>query len=535
MAVEPGLALVDYLRLLRRHWWIVGLVSALSIVLAVVWVETRQESYEAKTTVIVRSVPSANFFPQIPGNPSALYRVLPSEAQFASGAKVQSDAGLRGIALSTSIREVAATSVLEFRVTASTSSAAVELSSVWAEEYVAARHQQDLRSATGIVETSEAAIEQLREQESVILEPIAPIDIALNRSTLEPDEISRLTTQRLNLLQQLNDELSPIRSQILTLGSDLARQEILIRFLERDAELAARVLSAPTGARDTRPSLPLTAAGAGLLGIILGVAMALLYAVLSDRVSSGNDFRREHPGVAVLGLLPESKAVSRSAVLELETIASDRTYLESLQGVVTSLQMLGRQSPIASILVTSAEEGAGKSTLAASMSLVVSRDLDRVVAIDCDLRRSRLASLFDVGPKSGLCELIDSGNVAPSTIETALVPIRAGSDGGNRLAFLPAGSPSQTPTQLLRLPTVASLVQSLEVASDLVILDGPPVVPVTDSILLARPVDLVVVVVRLGKSRISEVRETIERLSTSGTVVAAVIVGGKKRRNAYYE
>lgn len=532
MSASNDLALVDYLRVLRRRSWVIVVVVAAAVAVAYFYVDSRPAEYEANATVLVRSGVSANFFAQTPGNNGSLFRNVSAEATFAGSADLRRLAGVIPAATSSSVREDAATSTLVFTVAAGDEQTAISAATSWAAAYVTERQNQDISSARQSIATSESALVLLRADEEAILAPIAPLDAALARSDLEPDEVTRLTTQRLSALQQLSDELNPITFQIQSLGSQLAGQELLIRFLEDDPEIAARVLSTPSSASDTRPPLDLSLISAAMLGFLLAVPLALLVDGFAGKVASVSDIQRRLPSVDVLGTLPRSRHMRRAKRIDIGAVQADARYFEAIQGVITSLQLIGSETPISSVLVTSAEKGAGKSTLSASVLTVLADGQHWLAAVDADLRRPRLGPLL--GATSAVAGL---GDVVARGVDYADAMVPALSANGiaskSNLLVLTAGTRTTDPLTLLRSPATDDFLRKLQDEADLTLIDTAPIMAVSDALLLVRSVSFAIVVVRAGKSRIADVIESVERLQNAGARVGVVVVSHRKQGSRY--
>lgn len=533
MSETHDVALVDYLRVLRRRSWVLLLVVVAALAAAYYYVDSRPAQFEADASVLVRSGVSANFFAEVPTSSGLLFRNLPAEATFAGSADLRRQAGVIPNATSSSVREDSAASTLVFTVSAADEQTAIDAAIRWAEVYVSERQLQDLATARQTIVTSESALELLRAEEDAILAPLVPLDAALERDDLEPDELTRLTTQRLSIIQQLSDELSPVTFQIQSLNSQLASQQLLIRFLEDDPEIAARVLSAPASALDTRPALGISLIAAGMLGFLLAVPLALLIDGFAGKISTVDELHRAVPHVELLATLPRSRRMRRAKRIDVGTVQSDARFFEAVQGVITSLQLIGSKAPIHSILVTSAEKGAGKTTLAASLTSVLADGPHWLAAVDADLRRPRLARVLGAESVAGLSDVVARG----VDFADAMVPaISANGDVEKSNAMvLTVGTRTKDPLTMLRSPAAHDLFLKLQQEADLTIVDTAPTMAVSDSLLLARSVSFAILVVRIGRSRIEDVVESIERLEHTGVSVGVVAVGrrGRSRRYTY--
>jgi len=164
-----------------------------------------------------------------------------------------------------------------------------------------------------------------------------------------------------------------------------------------------------------------------------------------------------------------------------------------LRRIFTRVARRGQERKIRSLLFTSSERGEGKTTSASLFAVVASlhRGL-RVCLIDADLHRPRLARLFDVPSEPGLAEILEDGY----PIEAALKATRY-----EGLKVIPAGGRRKAPSELFSQGRIADALEKLKLLFDLVVVDAPPLLPVSDPAVISREVDAVAMVVRAGHTR----------------------------------
>src|SRR5690606_25267501 len=181
------------------------------------------------------------------------------------------------------------------------------------------------------------------------------------------------------------------------------------------------------------------------------------------------------------GRVKETRAIGAEDVLALEAVRQIRT----------GLRFASVDREIRSFVVTSANQGEGKSTVTAGLAQAFAASGQETVVIDADLRRPALSKLLGAAHEVGLSEAL-SGQV------TAADALR--STDTDRLWVLPSGHRPPNPAEMMGSKAFQSLVA--ELARDyLVIVDAPPVLPVTDGALAATAVDGVVFIAAAGKSR----------------------------------
>ena len=186
----------------------------------------------------------------------------------------------------------------------------------------------------------------------------------------------------------------------------------------------------------------------------------------------------------------------------------------------TNLLMAPGMSRLRTLLVTSSEQGEGKTMAAANLAVSLARLNQRVLLIDADLRRPRLHQVFGVEQEPGLADVL-TGRVGDNPLQETKV---AG------LWVMPSGKIPGNPTDLLGSNGFGTLIGRLQEQFDWVLLDSPPALAVTDPCLLARAASGVVFVVACGQTSREKASAAVERLEAVGAnFVGAVLEPGRAR------
>lgn len=265
----------------------------------------------------------------------------------------------------------------------------------------------------------------------------------------------------------------------------------------------------PTSPSSPNPSriLPLGL----LLGLLVGFGLAAVRQHNDTKLRRTEDVE-EATGAGVLGILPKSEDLGS------ERGAADRNKSfherESLRKLRTNLRFVDVDHQPRSIVITSAKQGEGKSTVASNLATVLAESGEHVVLIDADLRRSAVARAFDLDGTVGLSQVL----AGTATLVDALQPSHT--DG---LEILAAGAVPPNPSELLGSHRMEQLIEQL--AQDhFVILDAPPLLPVTDAALLTRSADGAVLVVAAAKTHKEEVERAVAALrAIDGKVLGAIL------------
>jgi len=284
----------------------------------------------------------------------------------------------------------------------------------------------------------------------------------------------------------------------------------------------------------TAPSSPNTRLTV-IIGAFVGLAAGLIYAFIRHtvdrRVRHPRDIERE-TGVSVIGTLPLEKTMSdeRQVIdfsLDAQHGVSHHT-IESMRELRTNLQFIDVDNPPRVIVVTSSVPGDGKSTVAVNLASSLAAAGEWAILIDCDLRRPVIADIFGMSPDLGLTDIL------AGRAELQDVAHRPSRD--MPLAVVGAGRVPPNPSELLGSHRMRDFLAEISKTA-IVILDSPPVLPVTDAAVLAAGADGVLIVVSSGKTTFDMLQRAIANITrTTGRVLGVVLnkVPRKGAESAYY-
>jgi capsular exopolysaccharide synthesis family protein len=208
---------------------------------------------------------------------------------------------------------------------------------------------------------------------------------------------------------------------------------------------------------------------------------------------------------------------------ELQTPSS-----EAYRQLRTNVHFTGLGNELRTIVITSAYPDEGKSTTAANLATVLAQAGERVILVDTDLRRSSLRRTFDGPTSSGLTGLLLNDFKDP---ELALVATR-----WKNLRLLPAGVLPPNPSELLTSPRMGRIIGGLRGLADYVIFDTPPVLAVTDAIVLAAKTDGTILVTEAGRTRTEALRQAVRTLDQAKVRTVGIVLNKAniRRRDYYY-
>jgi capsular exopolysaccharide synthesis family protein len=272
--------------------------------------------------------------------------------------------------------------------------------------------------------------------------------------------------------------------------------------------------SLPTGKVSPRP-LNNLAVGC-LLGILVGLALAVFRDNHDERLRDADQLRRTG-GLAVLGIVPRI----RRSIMSLPAVGDSAPLAEAYRQVRTRVFAPGVTLP-RSLLIAGPLAGDGKTTTACYLAAAVARTNRRVVLVDADLRRPRVAQFMGLAGETGLVDVL-GGQV---DLESAVQPW-----GPGALHVLAAGEPPAEPSELLASPSMARLLRELRQSYEVVIIDSPAITSFTDAEILSTLVDEVLLALRFG-TPLRRIEEAVHNLSLVSANILGVVVTMASRHAA---
>jgi polysaccharide biosynthesis transport protein len=288
---------------------------------------------------------------------------------------------------------------------------------------------------------------------------------------------------------------------------------------------AAKVLTPALPATQPFSPRPARSAATGLLaGLILGLGLAFLREFMDDRIYGQPQLATIPGAPQVLGFIPRTRRSRMRKLKPGEAADVPAEAIESYRSLRSAITFLGADQPLKIIQVTSAVPAEGKSTTVTNLAHVMSQSGMRVLVIDADLRSPTLHETFGLLNDVGLSNVL-AGEVGITTAAKTL------SDDGD-LTVLTAGPTPPNAAELLGSWRAKDVFGAIRPYFDVVLVDGPPLLAVTDPIVVGQFVDAVLLVTRSKKSRKREVRNALDLLRRSHRRVIGVVVNATPRRRA---
>ena len=284
-----------------------------------------------------------------------------------------------------------------------------------------------------------------------------------------------------------------------------------------------------------KPRRPQIVALAGALGLLAGLVLAFARSSLRPGIKDPSEIE-QRSGLHVFATVPHSKAQVRLAkaikgkapgnhVLAVQ--APDDPVVESLRSLRTALQFAMLDAGSNLVLFTGPTPGIGKSFTSVNFAAVVGAADKRVLLIDADLRKGYLHDFFGQGRGGGLSEVVSGSMPLAEALRRDVVP---------NVDLLSTGILPPNPAEVLMAPATRALLQEVSAQYDLVIIDVPPVLAVSDAGILANLVGAVFMVARAEATSLGELQEASKRLVQTGAQVRGVVFNDldiDKRRYSY--
>ena len=482
---EPSFRI--YLHVLRRRKWWVASIALLGLAVSLALSLTSHKLYSATAQLLVQpsvTATSAGMVPQ-----PVTQTDVATELQLVTSAPViQAVRAKLGSAPVVTATQVGQTNVIAVTATSRVPSRAALIANQYANAFVQYRQQVATESLT-------SAEGQLRTQISALANQI---------KSLGRDPTSAAASALLN--------------QEAVLKEQLAQMEVSGASNTGEVALVTPATTPPS------PSSPKPAQDALLglaAGFVLGLGAAFGRESLDDRLSSKETTERAG-GAPVLAMTPLIPAGRRSEPTVATLTEPSSPAAEAYRSLRTSLQFARQERRLRVIVVTSPAAADGKTTTLANLGVVFAQAGERVVLVSCDLRRPKLGEFFGLPEQVGITSVL----LGECRLEEALEPI----PDIERLTLLPAGVVPHNPAELLNGNGVRDIFGRLSGQFDLVLIDSPPVLPVTDAAILSQYADATLMLAAAGQTRRGDLHRAAEKLNQVGTTILGIVLNKVTRQ-----
>lgn len=398
-----------------------------------------------------------------------------------------------------------------------------------------------------------------------VLDSMVNIDAQLNELTFKEAEISKLYTKAhpayrtlLEKRKALEDEKAKLNTrvtampktqqEIVRLTRDVeSGQQVYMQLLNKQQELRiteastvgdVRIVDAAiTQPGVLKPKKALIILGSIILGLILSVVVVLLRSLFNRGIESPQAL--EEQGISVYASIPLSEW--QKARDTVKTVKGNKRYkqrqllavgnpadlaIEAVRSLRTSLHFAMMQAPNNVLMMTGVSPSIGKTFVCANLAAVISQTNKRVLMIDCDMRKGYTHELLGTDNVNGLSDiLVGKGNIESCAKKTSIA----------NFDLVPRGQIPPNPSELLMSERFTQLLDWASKHYDLVLIDTPPILAVTDAAIVGRHAGTTLMVARYAVNTVKEVQTSLSRFEQNGIQVKGVILNSIFRRATGYQ
>lgn len=379
-------------------------------------------------------------------------------------------------------------------------------------ERLAALYHKALKYDLALLESREEELNTLIESETALSKKMIKVE-------LEGDSLRRGRERTQSLYEAVVDRLREVN-----LAKDYGGY-------------ITELISAPNSGVKCWPKIPFLVALGSLLGVLGGAALAVVAELADKSFKDHTDIEREL-GYSVLAHIPkvrpqDLRGISKEGPVEPIVVALHKPksrHSEAFRNLRTSIFFKTKDTETPIIQVTSPNAGDGKSTATANLAVSIAQTSKRVLLVECDMRRPTQHKVFGLpGGGNGMSSILQG----TCSIEDAVQQC----DGVPTLSIITAGEIPDNPAELLTLPDFNQFLEVVRDEYDFVLIDSPPVGPVSDPVSISSCVDHVLIAITLSKAARSAAMECRSKLVSNGANILGLVVnkfGGSERYGYSY-
>ncbi len=509
----------QYWHLLRRWLWLVALGALVGGSLAYVIGRNTKPVYEAGTTLLIApgsaqaldsystliaSERLARTYAQLLHSTPVIEETYQRLSAMAAEGK---DVGDLSSSFSISAVPVRETQLLSVSVTGTDPKLITAAANALVEGFI--EWQMEVQRARYAESKSNLALEMEQLQENITGIENRIEDLQHSGEAEDETELVRLQDQ----LVQYQNSYSALLSSYSAIG-----------LAEANSSATVTVISPAAVPRTPiRPRILSSTLVAAILGAVAGAGLAFLLEYLDDTVKTPEDL--QPAGLGAIGVVQRVHGNGRQNESPIFAINQPKSLAaEAYRTLRTNLQFSSLDIPLRSLVVTSAVATEGKTTTAANLAVVMAQAGNRIVLVDGDLRRPSAHKLFNLPNGTGLTTaLVEDPQALNGYLQETEI---------ENLRVLTAGPIPPNPQELLGSHRMRDLLRRLEEEADMVVLDTPPTLVVSDANVLAARASGVLMVVNTGRTRRAAVRQAVDGLRKVGANVLGCVLNMVRMRGA---
>jgi capsular exopolysaccharide synthesis family protein len=334
------------------------------------------------------------------------------------------------------------------------------------------------------------------------------------RASLEAQQAESLATDRFaNEYNQIDREMKMNEQFLQSLLARIKETAMTSTIETQNARIIDQALPPK---RPISPNIPLNLGLGFLGGIGLGLAFAFFVAYVDDRVKSSFDIEAV-VGLPLIGIIPEIKRMEQPEKAQIVVNNADRQVAEAFLTLHSSLRLKDESKNAKVILTTSTIPGEGKTFLTTNIALTFAAHGERVVAVDCDLRKPNIHKSFRVENLKGVIDVITGTASLDEVIVRNLHP---------NFDVIPAGGRAKNPTQILNSKNFELMLSDLKKRYDRVFIDTPPLAAVSDAMIILPLCDGSIFTIFFNKVRRKAAQFAAKKLLEANVPVFGAVLNG---------
>lgn len=515
--------LSKYFGVIRRWWWLLAASTVLAAVSSYIAVSQQPLTYEARTVLMLgRTIEDPNPSGTELGLSQQLAAIYADLANMrAVREETMAALGLEGLP-GYRARALPNSQLIEIIVTDTNPERAQAVANELANQLIlhspTSPRPEDQEREAFVDEQLNSLQQNIEETEDQIQEKENELEAAFSAR-----DIGNLERE----IAVLEDKLRTLQGNYAALLRNTQGGAINTLQVLEPAELPRR----PVGA-----GWQLTVMAASVIGLVLAGAAAFVLDYLDDTVWTLDDME-ELTGLAVLPGIPlfdvdEEEGVDTRLITRHQPLMP---VSEAFRALRTAVLSAGAYDYFRTMLITGPKPSDGKSVIASNLAVVMAQSGLNVLLIDADLRRPMQHQLFNVDNERGLSDILllldltDKFTDVDALLEDVIQPMPE-----PRLHLLTSGSGLANGLGSLSISSLRTLLSIVSDRYDVVMLDSPPVLAVSDPVVLGTQVDGVLVVVDAGRTRGEELKQTIERLREVNSNLVGIVPNRLKARDETY-
>lgn len=502
----------QYALMVWRWLWLIVLGTALAAGAAYVVSKRMTPVYSATVTLLINQAPSYGFANSDYTSLLTSERLARTYSELLRTPKVLGPVaeklGLSKLPV-VQAQLVRDTQLLKVSVENTDPALAADIANTVAQVFKDMNEAQQLSRYTALKDSLAGQIQQVEKDIAA-----TQVEIDSLRGPLSPSEEARRA--------QLQTTLAQYRSNYTSLTNNLTQ----VRLAETQATNSVSVAQeAEAPIAPVRPRTLTNTALAAVVGALLALGMAFLIEYLDDTIKTPDDVEQVAQA-PTLGLI--ARIEGGEPAQKLIAARTPRSPISEAYRVLrTNIQFGSVDKPLSSLLVTSGNPTEGKSTTAANLAVVMAQSGKRVVLVDSDLRRPVQHKYFGLSNNRGLTTALLDGHVP---VEDHLQATEI-----ENLRVMSSGPLAPNPAELLGSQRMAQVLDELKQHADILILDSPPIMVVTDPVLLARQVDGTLLVADAGNTRRAVLARALDALRSANVHLLGVALNRiRPSRSGYY-